>query len=30
VKQFADDHEAVVTITDTPGGGATVVLTFID
>ena len=28
VKQFADDHEAVVNVTDTPGGGATVVLTF--
>lgn len=28
VKQFADDHEAEVTITDTPGGGATVVLSF--
>jgi two-component system sensor histidine kinase MprB len=28
VQQFADDHEAVVTITDTPGGGATVALTF--
>jgi two-component system sensor histidine kinase MprB len=28
VKQFADDHDAAVTITDTPGGGATVALTF--
>ena len=28
VQQFANDHEAIVTITDTPGGGATVALTF--
>ena len=28
VRQFANDHEAIVTITDTPGGGATVSLTF--
>ncbi len=28
VKQFADDHNAAVTITDTPGGGATVALSF--
>jgi len=28
VKQFADDHSAAVTISDTPGGGATVSLSF--
>ena len=28
VKQFADDHNAAVTISDTPGGGATVALSF--
>ena len=30
VKQFAADHDAAVTITDTPGGGATVALTFVN
>jgi two-component system sensor histidine kinase MprB len=28
VKQFAEDHEAAVTVADTTGGGATVALTF--
>ena len=28
VQQFADDHGALVSVTDTPGGGATVSIVF--